>query len=228
MRTLISTLLCSVFSCVLVQPASAEGTKAPGAVSKMDAEHQAVLIAGIQEAAVTPTAPGETKQFPVEVCKPQGEREYLSRLTCPAGDTPSYKRLGSYGERNPLPKGLSGAEFNKMLESMMSYEALQHGDSDHHVIDGYEFACGTQKRIVYMDMYHCQQSQVHSASSEVDASSCRDHPGCLDKIVRYCARRIEHEKNVYAEVFDRARLTYFLELVGAEISPDYKVHCDEN
>jgi hypothetical protein len=226
MRNLIRTVLCGLLSYACLLPLHAQHIEAPGVASDADAKPSPTPEAGAEGvAAQTAPLPGETKQSPIEVCKPEGERDYLSKLTCPAGDVPSYRRLGSYGERNPLPKNISRAEFNAILESMMRYDALQPGETDHHVIDGYEFACGAQKRIIYMDMYHCQPHAV-SASDEVDATDCKDHPGCLDKMVRYCAGRAKHEKDVYAEVFDRARLTYFLQLVGTEVSSEYKVHCD--
>jgi hypothetical protein len=34
---------------------------------------------------------------------------------------------------------------------------LQPGEVDYHVVDGYAVTCGTSKRLIYLDMYHCHQ-----------------------------------------------------------------------
>ncbi|WP_242109025.1 hypothetical protein [Luteimonas aquatica] len=172
-------------------------------------------------------AAGETKEFPIEVCKPQGEHDYLSRLACENGAEPAFERLGNYGERTPLPKNLPRAEFDRMFESAMRYEPLRPGEADHHIVDGYQFVCGAQKRIIYLDMYHCDGKGSGSSLAEVSAATCEGEPGCLDKVAKYCADLDKHKADVYSEVFDRGRLTYFLEnVVGASVAKDYKVNCD--
>jgi hypothetical protein len=90
----------------------------------------------------------------VEVCDPSGEREYLSRLICPTGHHPTFERGGSFGTRNPSDN-LSEAELDKMLEANMSGRELQPGETDYHVVDGYDVTCPDSKATIYLDMYHC-------------------------------------------------------------------------
>lgn len=67
-----------------------------------------------------------TKNNPVRVWHPQGERDYLSRLNCPDGNTPDYERDGSFG----------GGPYGTIL-------------------DRYTVECEGQADVkVYMDMYH--------------------------------------------------------------------------
>jgi hypothetical protein len=100
---------------------------------------------------------GESKQMPIEVCMPAGQRAYLSRLVCPGGDPPSYKRVGSFGNRNDVPKKLPPNEEQALLERVMRGAPLQAGEVDYHVVDGYELSCGETRRILFLDMYHCHQ-----------------------------------------------------------------------
>ena len=67
-----------------------------------------------------------SRDNPVRVLGPPGERAFLARLRCPAGDAPAFARMGSFGE------GPYGA-----------------------ILDGYRLRCadGTDAT-VYMDMYH--------------------------------------------------------------------------
>ena len=96
---------------------------------------------------------GESNSAAVEVCRPDGERAYLSHLVCPTGEAATFERLGTYGPRNELPAD------QPLTEQVASArrDPLQPGEVDYHVIDGYEVACGTSKRLVFMDMYHCHQ-----------------------------------------------------------------------
>ena len=101
---------------------------------------------------------GESKQSAIEVCNPAGERAYLSRLVCSGGESPTYKRMGSFGGRNEFPKNLSAEQTSVLVQRVISGAPLQPGEPDYHVIDGYEVICGEVKRVVYLDMYHCDQA----------------------------------------------------------------------
>ena len=100
---------------------------------------------------------GESKQDAIEVCAPAGQRAYLSRLMCPSGETPNYRRVGSYGERNEYPANLSREQQDALLERLLRRAPLQPGEVDHHIVDGYELTCGDTRHMVYLDMYHCDQ-----------------------------------------------------------------------
>lgn len=93
----------------------------------------------------------------IEVCMPTGQRAYLARLVCASGEPPSYKRVGSFGNRNAFPKNLPPGEERALFERVMRGEPMKPGEVDYHVVDGYELACGETRRIVYLDMYHCHQ-----------------------------------------------------------------------
>jgi hypothetical protein len=101
---------------------------------------------------------GETKLTAIEVCRPVGERAYLDRLRCSDGSTPTHKRVGSFGERNEVPKELSREQQAGLLKQQLSGAALTPGESDYHIVDGYEVSCGAVKRMVYLDMYHCDRA----------------------------------------------------------------------
>lgn len=100
---------------------------------------------------------GESKQTAVEVCMPAGERAYISRLVCSNNQSPSFKRLGNVGERNSIPKDLSLEQEKVLLEKLINRTPLQPGEPDYHIIDAYELVCGEEKRVIYLDMYHCNQ-----------------------------------------------------------------------
>src|SRR5262245_16552810 len=97
---------------------------------------------------------GETKGAAIEVGQPDGERAYLARLVCSStGIPPAFDRLGGYGPRNELP---ADQPLSEQIASARR-DPLNPGETDYHVIDGYEVACGTAKRMLYFDMYHCHQ-----------------------------------------------------------------------
>lgn len=98
---------------------------------------------------------GETRQTAIEVCKPGGQREYLSRLVCSGGDTPTFKRLGSVGMRDELPDDANEKTLLDAVEKSMSFESQPAGSRHFHAVDQYELTCGAQKHLVFMDMYHC-------------------------------------------------------------------------
>lgn len=97
--------------------------------------------------------PGTSKENAIEVCRPAGERAYLSQLRCPDGDVPEFDRIGSYGRRTqPLP----GAPSVGVTDSLRDPERrVQPGEVDIHVIDGYRVVCDGEAYLVFLDMYHC-------------------------------------------------------------------------
>jgi hypothetical protein len=101
----------------------------------------------------TGTGYGESQGTAIEVCHPDGERAYLARLVCPNGAPATFDRLGTYGPRNELP---SDKPLSEQVASARR-DPLEPGEVDYHVVDGYEVACGTSKRLLYLDMYHCHQ-----------------------------------------------------------------------
>lgn len=99
---------------------------------------------------------GLSKAQAIEVCYPQGQREYLARLVCPGGAHPTFERAGSVGPRTPLPDDMSNEQIEALLAEMRSpSKASASGGPDLHVIDAYEVACGEQRTRLYLDMYHC-------------------------------------------------------------------------
>jgi hypothetical protein len=112
-----------------------------------------------------PPAPGQSRQTAIEVCKPAGQREYLSRLVCPDGAAPSFQRAGSFGMRNELPPDAGDKMLAAEIEKAMSFAPHAAGAPDYHVVDGYEVACGADKRMVYLDMYHCGRPAADNAPS---------------------------------------------------------------
>jgi hypothetical protein len=106
---------------------------------------------------------GESKATAVEVCKPSGERAYLARLVCADGTRPTFVRQGSFGMRTAHFEDLPKEQQDELFKTMLSGRALKPGEKDYHVIDGYEVTCGQVKRIVYMDMYHCEASPPDKA-----------------------------------------------------------------
>ena len=70
-------------------------------------------------------APFGSRDNPVRVYLPDGERAYLGRLTCGDGTPPSFRRTGSLGQ-GPFTT----------------------------ILDHYEVLCGAKRFDVIMDMYH--------------------------------------------------------------------------
>lgn len=66
-----------------------------------------------------------TRENPVRVFQPEGQRVYLRRLICPNGSRPTFERIGSFG---PGP-----------------YTSI---------LDGYKVTCGNVVHDVVIDMYH--------------------------------------------------------------------------
>ena len=101
--------------------------------------------------------PGLNISQAIEVCKASGQRQYLSMLVCPGDSHPTFKRIGSFGTRDPYPGDLSQAKADEILLRLISDPTLQSGEPDFHMVDGYEVVCPTSSTIIYMDLYHCGQ-----------------------------------------------------------------------
>ena len=114
-----------------------------------------VPSAGDPLPSATPNDYGLTRTRPVEVCRPDGERQYLARLICPSGEHPNFERVGSVGPRTAIPTDMSQAAQEKLLRDNMEMTPLAASEPDHHWIDAYEMRCGSQTTTIYMDMYHC-------------------------------------------------------------------------
>ena len=66
----------------------------------------------------------------------------------------TFDRQGTPGTRNELPadQSVSGQIANSRRDP------LRPGEVDYHAVDAYEVVCGTSKRVLYLDMYHCHQA----------------------------------------------------------------------
>jgi hypothetical protein len=102
---------------------------------------------------------GESRGAAIEVCQTAGERTYLSRLVCANGDGADFDRLGTPGTRHELPADQSVSE----QISSSRRDPLSPGEVDYHAVDAYEVSCGTSKRVLYLDMYHCHQPEPAQA-----------------------------------------------------------------
>lgn len=105
---------------------------------------------------------GLTKEEAIEVCNPEGQRQYLARLICLDGEPPTFYRVGNFGMRNPLDideyADLTPQEQRELERRIMdSNRILQEGEIDIHIVDGYEVDCRDHKIMLYLDMYHCVQ-----------------------------------------------------------------------
>ena len=96
--------------------------------------------------------PGLAKESAVEVCGPQGARDYLDRLRCADGSVVAYQRTGSMGARHDPT---TNAEIAMMQAQFATAGPIPTGQPDFHVIDGYNAECRAQKRFLYLDPYHC-------------------------------------------------------------------------
>ena len=101
------------------------------------------------------TGLGMSKEKSIEVCKPEGERNYLARLVCPDSSHPRFNRIGRFGFRQDFPAGMSEEDQMKVMTDSMGFEKLEPGAVDYHTIDGYSIECGKTKTTLYLDMYHC-------------------------------------------------------------------------
>lgn len=98
---------------------------------------------------------GLDQSQPIEVCRPEGQHRYLSRLVCPNRQHPQARRAGSMGPRVPVAEEALKQNMARWLAATQNYEPLAPGDPEYHHIDRYELDCGDSTVVVYMDMYHC-------------------------------------------------------------------------
>ena len=103
------------------------------------------------------SGPGLSISQAIEVCEASGQRQYLSMLVCPGNFHPTFKRVGSFGTRDPYPGDLPQAEADEILLRLISDPTLHPGEPDFHMVDGYEVVCPGSSTMIYMDLYHCGQ-----------------------------------------------------------------------
>lgn len=99
-----------------------------------------------------------TREAPVRTDGPRGQHEYLARLRCPSGASPSFVRLGSLGSDSP----------------------------DGHTLDEYEVQCeSAAARAVIMDMYHRGYREMHPVPgfTVLPDIPARVAPGCPPQVV---------------------------------------------
>jgi hypothetical protein len=94
---------------------------------------------------------GLTPTQAVEVCSPDGEREYLSRLRCPDGRAPRHTRNRSEFRNIPDTPDAERVAQGQVIER----KSLRKGDRDYHMVDAYQLTCGHVVLEVFLDMYHC-------------------------------------------------------------------------
>lgn len=100
---------------------------------------------------------GLTIKGAVEVCDEDGARQYLSRLICPGGQNPDFKRVRDSTWRNPLPKDISKEDSYRFILSNLNRGPLDPGQPDYHITTEYRVRCGKNKISIYLDTYHCAQ-----------------------------------------------------------------------
>jgi hypothetical protein len=123
-----------------------------------------------------------SKENPVEVCKPAGQREYLSNLVCASGATPTFKRIQNVGLRNESSTNIAGSKDGAYLERMISGAKLQPGEVDTHVVDEYEVMCSDKKSIVYLDMYHCFDQLANIAPAGFKSFGAQEYQQIKDAV----------------------------------------------
>lgn len=100
---------------------------------------------------------GVTMETAVEVCRPQGEREYLRRLRCADGTAPTFNRTGSGPPRTRATTPEQEAQALEQMRKMFLDAPLAAGEPDYHIVDLYDVSCGTTVTRVFLDMYHCYE-----------------------------------------------------------------------
>lgn len=111
---------------------------------------------------------GYTKEKAIEVCKPAGQRQYLCSLLCKDGLPPTFARTGNVGMRHDLdiPEDaiLTPQEQRELAARIGDGDRiLAPGELDIHIVDRYEVDCRDRKVYLFLDMYHCAQSEPEFA-----------------------------------------------------------------
>ena len=101
--------------------------------------------------------PGLSVTEAIEVCEARGQRNYLSKLVCPDNSHPTFRRVGSFGTRDPYPGDLPPEKADEILLRLIRDPTLKPGEPHFHMVDGYEVECPGRRTMIYMDMYHCGQ-----------------------------------------------------------------------
>lgn len=72
-------------------------------------------LAGVVSDGELQEGPGLNAAQAVEVCEARGQRQYLSMLVCPDDSHPTFKRVGSFGTRDPYPGDLPQEKADEIL-----------------------------------------------------------------------------------------------------------------
>jgi len=109
--------------------------------------------------------PGMSPTSAIEVCMPEGERAYLSRLRCPGGKPPTV--LG----RSPVALQQAAVGAGDVTESQ-GQRASEAGESRVRVVDRFDLDCGdaSQSLFVFLDMYHCPAPPTSAAPRGLELS----------------------------------------------------------
>jgi hypothetical protein len=110
---------------------------------------------------------GEKPATAVEVCDPEGERAYLRCLACPDGSTPTFRRLGSFGDR---PKAIPPEDASAPGRARPA--PAPSGDHEGHIVDGYAVGCGEKGLVLFFDMYHCDPVTCREVADAFSNYTC--------------------------------------------------------
>lgn len=102
----------------------------------------------------------------VEVCLPEGARDYINNLVCPAGETPDTKLLGNAGPRSYFTEEYSDNLGDRLLDRMTAVGEVPLGEPDIHIVDAYSIKCGRTEHIIFIDRYHCQAPKLVRAPKD--------------------------------------------------------------
>jgi hypothetical protein len=143
-----------------LSPLLAVAQDAPAPPPPTDAAPETPPAAPPAQAAEAPAAGyGLSKAEAIEVCYPEGQRQYLARLVCPDRSHPRFERAGSVGPRQEMPDEMSETMMRELLADMREPRKREPGEPDFHIVDAYEVDCGGTATTLYLDMYHCAQER---------------------------------------------------------------------
>ena len=117
------------------------------------------LIACVMVSETSNSTYGIVRENAIEVCHPQGEHEYLSKLACADGNAPEYRLLGNAGTRTDPTKEFADKlkRDDKVFEMLISPAPIPPGEPDIHIVDVFEIKCRTSTTKLYFDRYHCSE-----------------------------------------------------------------------